>query len=287
MKKTVITADSGVIISDKRIPIIPLFIIDHDTGKTYRDQDDITIEEVYALRLEGHRITTSCVNLAEAEDHFRKQLEEADQIVHLCMSSKISEGSLVAVNQAAAEVAPDRIRIVNTLQGPAGGAIIARKAMQMIEQEDNLDAIAQYLCERIVPHVKTSFIVPDPAGYKISGKGILNGFINLGLSAFSAGSGIPAIRFTSGGSMLPIRKIRAARDRNMYVEFFKGLYDPALMEENFIAVSSLAPEPERLEALREYIEALPDAESYFDTMGTTISAFACRDSLGISYLGKA
>jgi DegV family protein with EDD domain len=288
MKKTVITADSGVIIGSEQVVTIPLVVIDTQTNCVYKDQEEISTREVYDLRAKGHRITTSCMNLHEAAEFFREQLKTADQIIHLTMSEKISQGALVTAVRAAEEVDARRIRVINSLQGGSGGPVVARKAAQLAAEDDNLDRIAETIEQDIIPRMRTAFVVPDPTGYKASGKGILNGFINMGISAFAAGSGLPVVKITPSGALLPTKKLRLKPGQELYVAFFDSQFDADLMDDDFISVCSLDPDPDRLEALKRYTaETLPHIEVGYGNMSAVIGAYACKDTLGVSYLTKS
>lgn len=288
MKKTVITADSGVVIGGDNVVTVPLVVIDNNTDKVYQDQTEISTREVYGLRAQGHRITTSCMNLHEAAEFFTEQLKTADQIIHLTMSEKISHGALVTAIRAAEEVDPRRVRVINSFQGGSGGPVIARKAVQMAAVDDNLERVAAALEQDIVPRVRTAFVVPDPTGYKASGKGILNGFINMGISAFSAGSGIPVVKITPSGALLPTKKLRLKPGEAIYPAFFDSQFDPAILDDDFISICTLDPDPENLGALKAFTgEHLPDIEVGYGNMSAVIAAYACKDTLGISYITKA
>lgn len=287
MKKTVITTDSGVVIGSDEVITVPLVVIDTETDRSYLDQTEITATEVYSLRTLGHRMTTSCMSITEAEEFFTAQLQTADQIIHLTMSNKISQGAYVSALHAAGEVSAERIRVIDSLQGGSGGPVVAHNALRLAGETDDLNAMADALTKDIIPRIKTAFIVPDPTGYKASGKGILNGFINMGLSAFAAGSGLPVIKINANGSLLPTKKLRPKADENMYIAFFDSQFDPGQIADDFVSVTTLMPDADRLQGLKDHTAAqYPNYRVNYGQMSAVIASYACKDTLGVSYLTK-
>ena len=285
MSRTAITTDSGVAIELAGVSTIPLAVVDDETGQSFLDQREISIREVYRLRDEGHRIITSCMTPYDMETFFERQLETHDQILHLSMSDKISAGSYECSAMVAAKLDAQRIRVVNSKQGGAGGAQLALRALLAAEREDNLDRLAAQLEQELVPRIATSFIVPDPSGYRRSGKGMVNTFINMGISALTSGGGFPLIKINNSGKLMPYSKLKPGGE-NMYLAFAKAFLDERHMADKTISIATLDPDEAALIPLREWLEQ-QDYEVSYSTMSAVIASYACKDTLGISYLQKA
>ena len=286
MARTAITTDSGVVVNYEGVPTIPLVIVNEEAGMTYRDQLEIQVPDVYALQDQGYRTTTSCMTPYDMEAFFREQLERHEQLLHLCISDKISAGSNACSNMVAKELAPDRIRVINTRQGGAGGVQVVLRALEAAQQEPDLGRLTEWVDQDLIPRIKTQFIVPDPSGYRRSGKGVMNTFMNIGISAMTSGGGTPLIYMTKSGKMMPYAKLKPGRE-SRYIAFAKSVLNKrARMEDMRISVATLHPDEAEVQELREWLAA-EGFEASFDTMGAIISCYACRNALGISYLQKA
>ena len=285
MAKIVLTSDTGVITRDDEIPIIPMSILDDDTGEQYQDQAQISVEAVFALRDKGHRLTTSCMNIHEAKSFFENQLKLHDHVVHLSMSSKVSRGSYEVVRIAAQEVGPSRITIIDTKTGSSGGLLLAKKAQKALKSSSTVKELVDYINKGLVSRCKTAIVVPDPSGYKSSGKGMINGILNLALGALSAARGFPLVKLTESGAMLPYKLLKYSDMNNLYVDLFHSQYIAEEAADNEIAVSYLMPEMSRVDRLTSLL-AEQGFCIYLGQMSGAIGTYACQNTVGISYLLK-
>jgi Uncharacterized protein conserved in bacteria len=285
MAKIVLSADTGVITRDDVIEIIPLTIMDADTGAQYQDQTQISVEEVFGLRGQGHRITTSCMNIHEAKVFFENLLQQHEHIVHLSMSSKVSRGSYETSRIAAQELAPDRITVIDTKTGSSGGLLVAQKARKALQASPTVKELTDYITKSLVSRSKTAIVVPDPSGYKRSGKGMINGIVNLALGALSSARGLPLVKLNESGAMLPYKLLRYSNMDQLYVDLFHSQYIAEEAADNEIAVSYLMPQMSRVDALTALL-AERGLCTYIGQMSGVIGSYACQDTVGISYLLK-
>ena len=120
--KTIITKDSGIDpIND--LYVIPA-IVRKDFKLEYKDGVDITSEEVLKGADEGHIYQTAAPSIEDYDKTFREALRNGDEVVHLSMSSGISEGSVNTANVMANSVCPEKIRVIDTKNAATGGTLI-------------------------------------------------------------------------------------------------------------------------------------------------------------------
>lgn len=133
------------------IAMVPLNV--HWNGNVYRDKVEITIDEFYRkLREEKGTPKTSQPSVGQFGETYRRLLEEADGIVSVHISSKIS-GTFNAAHVAAQQVAPDRIAVVDSqiLCYPLG--VLAQRTASLAQEGASL-AECVALAEGLVPRLR-------------------------------------------------------------------------------------------------------------------------------------
>jgi DegV family protein with EDD domain len=105
-----------------RLGVVMVPLNFHWNNETYLDKVDVSVDEFYRkLREEKGTPRTSQPSVGRFEEEYRRLLPEADGIVSVHISPKIS-GTINAARMAAENVAPDRIALVDTkmLSDPVG-----------------------------------------------------------------------------------------------------------------------------------------------------------------------
>lgn len=170
MSKIVITTDSGIDPINTN-NMIPSQIIEN--GETsYRDMIDITPKEILSRQELGSTFKTSSPILSDYEDKFRELLGAYDEIIHLSMSSGISEGSVNSSRLIADDLNDElgtRIHVVDTLTGATGGTLLNEIANNLLFKCDDSETIINILND-IKTRIATSFYVPNPEGFVRSGR---------------------------------------------------------------------------------------------------------------------
>ena len=102
MEKVIVTCDSGVdpLNMDNMIPAT----IIENKDKTYRDVIDIDSKSILEKTKNGSVFTTASPILSDFMDKFESILKDKEDVVHLSMSSGISEGSFNSASLAANEL---------------------------------------------------------------------------------------------------------------------------------------------------------------------------------------
>ncbi len=104
-------------------------------------------------------------------DAFRKQLERFEKIICITITSKLS-GTYNSANQAKNILPPEdqkRIFIVDSLNASCGEALSTLKAIDLIEQEKDIEEIVKEL-EKFIPQVRLYGIFKDPKWLEASGR---------------------------------------------------------------------------------------------------------------------
>ncbi|MCI7766382.1 MAG: DegV family protein [Oscillospiraceae bacterium] len=135
-KKIGITTDCGCDLPDEYLSAndieLVYFYMLTDRGR-FRDRDEMTSENVIEyFENGGSRIMTEAPPINEYKDFFRRGLEKHDEIIHISISSGVSESyknALAARDML--EVGADRIHIVDSLHLSTGLGHIVIKATQM------------------------------------------------------------------------------------------------------------------------------------------------------------
>ena len=169
--KTVLTVDSGICpISREDTIVIPAQVISSSMD-TYRDNGkEISNREMLES---GNRYHTSAPLMGDFEETFRRLLSSGVDVVHLSMSSGISEGS-VNISQLVADICNEeytnQVYVVDSLTGATGGTLLYEVIYQQL-LTSNLSG--KELCsalEKLKKKIQTSFYVPDASGYVQSGR---------------------------------------------------------------------------------------------------------------------
>lgn len=138
----------------QRVGVVPL-VVNWD-GQTYRDKVDLTTADFYR-RLRGSKSSpsTGAPSLAAFQEEYERQLGASEGVVCLTLSSKLSATYDMAT-QAAQQVAPDRIRVVDSKSITMGLGWLAQAASELAESGKSLDEVAAGV-EALVPRVRIYF----------------------------------------------------------------------------------------------------------------------------------
>ena len=194
------TADMEGDLADRLgITVVPLNV--HWNGETYLDKVEITIDEFYRkLREERGTPKTSQPPTGRFEEAYRHLLEEADGIVSLHISSKLS-GTINSARVAAGNVDPHRIAVVDSLTTtfPLGSLVV--RVAALAEQGASLRECAAF-AEDMVPRLRIFATVDTLEFLRRGGR--------IGRAQAFAGNllSIKLIFQVLGGEVLPVDRVR-------------------------------------------------------------------------------
>ena len=287
--KTIITKDSGIDpIND--LYVIPA-IVRKDFKLEYKDGVDITSEEVLKGADEGHIYQTAAPSIEDYDKTFREALRNGDEVVHLSMSSGISEGSVNTANVMANSVCPEKIRVIDTKNAATGGTLIDIYAEYLAKEGLSAKEIVKEL-EKYKKSIQTAFFVPNPIGFLNSGRdktseSVANKFKRLGLGALQKLGYKYRVDFNEEGNLNIKGMMRGISQTKAY-EMVQEIVNDDTMEmydSNTVVLGTVAEGAVDMEALENYMK------KYFNCVvrrdiGSTVAAYGSKDLIGLSLKRK-
>ncbi len=287
--KTIITKDSGIDpIND--LYVIPA-IVRKDFKLEYKDGIDITSEEVLKGVDEGHIYQTAAPSIEDYDKTFREALRNGDEVVHLSMSSGISEGSVNTANVMANSVCPEKIRVIDTKNAATGGTLIDIYAEYLAKEGLSAKEIVKEL-EEYKKTIQTAFFVPNPIGFLNSGRdktdeSMTTKFKRLGLGALQKLGYKYRVDFNEEGNLNIKGMMRGISQTKAY-EMVQEIVNDDTMEmydSNTAVLGTVAEGVVDMETLENYLK------KYFNCVvrrdiGATVAAYGSKDLIGLSLKRK-
>jgi len=297
MNKIILTTDSGmcVVKKDNRI-IIPAQVVSSE-GNSYYDNGQISNKKILEDMEKGTIYKTSSPLLGDFEKTFRSILEQGKDVVHLSMSSGISEGSVNGANIVANELNEEyknKVYVIDTLTGATGGTLFYELAYNELinsnlstkELVDKLNVLKKY--------IKTSFYVPNIDGYIRSGRDKTNS--HLKDTIFRATSKLAKmasvkfrVDFHENGDLYLKKIFRSPQNIGMekMVSDIVNKNNVEQFDPRFICLGNLYKDKVDMEEIKYYLKSL----NYFDEIiereiGSVVAAYGCNDLCGISLMKK-
>ena len=295
MSKIVVTTDSGIdpINTDN---MIPSQIIENNQI-SYRDMIDITPVDILRESNLGSTFKTSSPILSDYEDKFKELLEEYDEIIHLSMSSGISEGSVNSSRLIASDLNDEygeRIHVVDTLTGATGGTLINEIANNLVVKGFNSKNIVNILND-IKKRIHTSFYVPNPEGFIRSGRNkselcLKDKALLMGVKA-SIIAGIKfRVDFNSDGNLFTKSIIRKKTSQGMMkiVQDVINNDNKKLYDNQYAVIGTVNEDQVNMQDIIEYLESL----KYFERIirkdiNGIVACYGSNDLCGLSLVKKA
>lgn len=227
---------------------------------------------------------------------FSKILENGEDVIHLCMSSGISEGSYNSAFLTANtlnEEFNNKVHVIDTLNGATGGTLIYNIAEGLIKEGYSVKSVIEYL-NLLKNNILTSFYVPDPKGFIRSGRNkselcIKDKAILMGLkTALIAGIKF-RVDFNEDGNLYTKKIFKSKKKdgmmkltQNIINEQNKYQYDPK--------IAVVGTVKERYVLIDDIITYLEDLH-YFDKIirkdiNGIVAAYGSEDLCGISLVKK-
>lgn len=294
MSKIIITTDSGIDSIDKTT-MIPGRVVQDGTN-SYRDVVEITSKEILNGIKEGHVYKTSSPVMEDYEKTFVKYLEQKYDIIHLSMSSGISEGSVNSANLMASmldEQYENKIHVVDTLNGATGGTLINEIAQSLVNNGLSTSQVLQQL-EIIKKQIQTSFYVPNPEGFIKSGrnkselclkqKAMLMGIKTTLIAGikFRVDFNEEGNLYTKGFFKTKTSSGMMKLVKSLVSEETKEMYDPCC-----VVIGNLNEKEVNMDEVKDYLENL----NYFERIirqdiNGVVAAYGSDDLCGISLVKK-
>lgn len=271
MNKIILTSDSGIDPTNEQ-NMIPALIIENGE-KTYKDCLEINSSKILKRIKEENVFTTSSSLLGDYYNMFSKIFENGDDVIHLYMSSGISEGSFnfafLTANTLNEEY-NNKVYVIDTLNGATGGTLIYNIADGLIKKEYSAKSIIEYL-NILKNNILTSFYVPDPKGFIRSGRNkselcIKDKAILMGLKIFKSKRKDEMMKLTQN----------IINEQNKY-EYDSKIAVVGTVKERYVLIDDIIT----------YLEDL----NYFDKItrkdiNGIVAAYGSEDLCGISLIKK-
>ncbi len=295
MNKVILTTDSGICAKKKENTIVIPAQIVASNGFVYSD-GEISNAEMLKNASEGVIYKTSCPLLGDFENTFRRELENGNDVVHLSMSSGISEGSVNGANLVANDLNEEyenKVYVVDSLTGATGGTLLYECAYNKIMNSNlSADKVASLLNE-LKTRVQASFYVPNAAGYIRSGRDKTSAAKeNLLLMATKvAKSALFKFRvdFNEEGH-LHFNKVFRSSDIKGMEKMVTEIVNKDNIEEfdpSYVAVGNLCKDKVDMEKIKDYLASFCYFEHIVEQeIGSVVAAYGCNDLCGIALIKK-
>lgn len=287
--KTIITKDSGIDPINEA-HVIPA-IVRKDFKLEYKDGIDITSIDVLKGLEEGHIYQTSAPSIEDYDKTFRDALKEGDEVVHLSMSSGISEGSVNTANVMANSVSPEKISVIDTKTAATGGTLIDIYAEYLAKEGLSAKEIVKEL-EEYKKSIQTAFFVPNPIGFLNSGRdktdeSMTMKFKRLGLGALQKLGYKYRVDFNEEGNLNIEGMMRGTSQTKAY-EMVQEIVNDDTVEKydsSTVVLGTVAEGVVDMEVLENYLK------KYFNyvvrrDIGATVAAYGSKDLIGLSLKRK-
>lgn len=297
MKNIILTTDSGMCAVKKDDSIvIPAQIVCSD-GETFSDNGQISNKQILNDMEKGLIYKTSSPLLGEFENTFKSILEQGKDVIHLSMSSGISEGSVNGANLIANELNEEyknKVYVVDSLTGATGGTLFYELAYHELL---NSNLPTNKLVEKLnilKKQIKTSFYVPNIDGYRRSGRDKTNSHLKDGvLAATSRLAKIASFKFRvdfhEDGELFLKKIFRSTQSTGMEKMISEIVNEKTIddYDPRFVTVGNLYKDKVNMEKVKEYLKSF----KYFNNIiereiGSVIAAYGCNDLCGISLMKK-
>ena len=287
--KTIITKDSGIDPINEA-HVIPA-IVRKDFKLEYKDGIDITSTDVLKGLEEGHIYQTAAPSIEDYDKTFRDALKEGDEVVHLSMSSGISEGSVNTANVMANSVSPEKINVIDTKTAATGGTLIDIYAEYLAKEGLSAKEIVKEL-EEYKKTIQTAFFVPNPIGFLNSGRdktdeSMTMKFKRLGLGALQKLGYKYRVDFNEEGNLNIEGMMRGTSQTKTYEMVQEIVNDDTIekYDSSTVVLGTVAEGVVDMEALENYLK------KYFNyvvrrDIGATVAAYGSKDLIGLSLKRK-
>jgi DegV family protein with EDD domain len=128
------------------------------------------IKKAYEMKIET-RPRTSQAMPKDYFDAFKKQLQRFNKVLCLTLTSKISGcyNSAIQAREMLPENEKARVFVFDTLHGAAGQALFVLRAIELIQEQREIEEIIEEL-KKLIPKTQTYVIFADPKGIEFIGR---------------------------------------------------------------------------------------------------------------------
>ncbi len=276
--KIVLTSDSVCdlpkeLLIKNNITVIPFGITLGDELKF--DGIDITPKLIFEYVKENKILPkTNAINEYDYTEFFKKMLENADAVIHMCISSEISSTYNNAVN---ASKNFDNVYVIDTLNLTTGIGLLLLYASELIQKGEDVKTIVEKVNARRSA-VQTSFVI-EKLDYLHKG-GRCSSLQLLGANLLKIRPSI----ILSNGKMGMHKKYRGKMEDvvKSYVKDTFAEFSTPDLKYCFLTYSTATPE--MIEAAYKVIKENANFENIIEaTAGATVTSHCGQNTIGIIY----
>jgi DegV family protein with EDD domain len=128
------------------------------------------IKKAYEMKIETKPRTSQAMP-KDYFDAYKKQLQRFDKVLCLTITSKISGcyNSALQAREMLSEKERERVFVFDTLHGAAGQALFVLRAIELIQEQREIEEIIEEL-KKLIPKTQTYIIFADPKGIEFIGR---------------------------------------------------------------------------------------------------------------------
>ena len=258
-----------------RIGVVPLSVI--IDGQVYHDGVDVTPRDIFRASDAGKSVRTAAVNTYEYKEFFNEQLKNADQLVHVCISS---EFSTCYADACEASKDMDNVFVVDSRNLSTGSGLLVLEGAEMAEQGMDGAEIARILQERTAL-VDASFTVRTVEYLRRGGR--CSGMEALGAKLLHIRPSI----VVADGKMHPGEKYRGRVEHYLKHYIEDRLADDSTIDFKRVFVTHSPSEKGMVSFAIEKIKSYGLFREVLETTaGCTICCHCGPDTLGILFMRK-
>lgn len=280
MARIKITADTVCDLSEELkqrygISTVPLYVTRGD--ETLRDGIEITQNEVFLhYRTTGKLCTTSAVNVEDFYRFFRQQLEDADELIMITISSEFSscyQNACIAAEEFG------NVYVVDSRNLSTGEGLVAVAAAKLAEEGLSAAEIVTKLRMEVIPKVDASFFVANVEYLHKGGR--CSSVAALGANLLRLKPCIDVI----DGKMKVTKKYRGNLEKCVK-EYVKDRLTDIAVDDDLIFVTHTAGLATASLAADEIKQHKKFKEVAITDAGCTVACHCGEDTLGILFIRK-
>ncbi len=294
MNKITITTDSGMDPLDEENMIAALVV--KNNKESFRDVLEISPKTILREQEKGDLFRTSSPLLQDYQEKFKEHLENHQDVIHLSMSSGISEGSVNTAHLAASSFASqykNNVYVIDSLTGATGGTLMNEIAKDMVKQGLSTKEIVTKL-ENLKRKIQTAFYVPNPEGFIKSGRNrsemcLKDKALLVGANALKLASVKFRVDFNQEGNLFTKALMRCKTGVGM-LKLVKEIvtketleqYDPA-----YVVIGTLEEKEVKMQEVENYLENFHYFKRIINqNINGVVAAYGSPDLGGISLVKK-
>lgn len=259
------------------IEIIPLGINFKEV--CYQDGVDLTTKELYKIVDETKVMPkTSAASVVTYEECFKKWIEQGYEILCITISSEFSSCYQNAC--IASQEFEGKVSCIDSRNLSSGIGLIIVKAVKYIKEGKSLQEITELLNEKIIPNVRSQFVV-ETLDYLYKG-----GRCSSVSYIFGKHLHIHPIILVKDGKMIVYKKPRGKmiNGLNTLLDIFKADYPN--IDEDCVMITHSCAEESREYLYQELSKIIPSSQIMITNAGCVVSSHCGRGTIGILYIKK-